>query len=50
MLYLTALADQGNGDAAAAKKAGVEAADFNALSPTYGYVRSKAKAMLKTAN
>jgi hypothetical protein len=50
VLYLTALADQGNGDVAAAKKAGVEAADFNALSPTYGYVRSKAKAMLKTAN
>ena len=50
VLYLTALADQGMGDLAAAKKAGVEAADFNALSPTYGYVRGKAKAMVKTAN
>jgi hypothetical protein len=26
--------------------AGVQAADFNALSPTYGYVRGKAKAMV----
>ena len=29
-----------------AKQAGVLAADFNGLSPTYGYVRGKAKAMV----
>ena len=32
----------------AAKEVGVKAADFNGLSNTYGYVREKAKAMLKT--
>jgi tetratricopeptide (TPR) repeat protein len=46
VLYLTAVALQSKGDVQAAKQAGVEAADFNALSPTYGYVRTKAKAML----
>jgi tetratricopeptide (TPR) repeat protein len=50
VLYLTAVADQGRGDLLAAKQAGGQAADWNALSPTYGYVRGKAKAMLKTAN
>jgi len=50
VLYLTALADQGKGDLLAAKQASVQAADWNALSPTYGYVRGKAKAMLKTAD
>ena len=34
------------GDAAKAKQAGVQAADFNGLSPNYGYVRGKAKAMV----
>ena len=38
------------GDLAAAKQASAQAADFNGLSPTYGYVRGKAKAMLKTAD
>jgi hypothetical protein len=33
----------------AAKQLGVQAADFNGLSNTYGYVRGKAKAMLKAA-
>jgi tetratricopeptide (TPR) repeat protein len=50
VLYLTALAEQGSGDPLAAKKSSALAADWNALSPTYGYVRGKAKAMLKTAN
>jgi tetratricopeptide (TPR) repeat protein len=49
VLYLTAVALQGKGDALAAKQVGVKAADFNGLSNTYGYVRGKAKAMLKTA-
>jgi len=46
VLYLTALALQGAGDAAKAKVVGAQAADFNALSATYGYVRGKAKAMI----
>ena len=50
VLYLTALADQGKGDLLAAKQASAQAADWNALSPTYGYVRGKAKTLLKTAN
>jgi tetratricopeptide (TPR) repeat protein len=49
VLYLTAMALQGKGDVLAAKQVGVQAADFNGLSNTYGYVRGKAKAMLKTA-
>jgi tetratricopeptide (TPR) repeat protein len=49
VLYLTAVALQGKGDVLAAKEVGVKAADFNGLSNTYGYVRGKAKAMLKTA-
>jgi tetratricopeptide (TPR) repeat protein len=48
VLYLTALALQGAGDAAKARELGAKAADFNALSPTYGYVRGKAKAMITT--
>ena len=48
VLYLTAVALQGKGDLLAAKQAGVKAADFNGLSNSYGYVREKAKAMLKT--
>jgi tetratricopeptide (TPR) repeat protein len=47
VIYLTAVAYKGKGDLQAAKQAGVEAADFNGLSPTYGYVREKAKAMVK---
>jgi Flp pilus assembly protein TadD len=48
VLYLTAVALQGRGDLQGAKEAGVQAADFNGLSNTYGYVRGKAKAMLTT--
>jgi hypothetical protein len=46
VLYLLAVALQGQGDLQAAKDTGAQAADFNALSNTYGYVRGKAKAML----
>ncbi len=49
VLYLTATALQGKGDLLAAKQVGTQAADFNGLSNTYGYVRGKAQAMLKTA-
>jgi tetratricopeptide (TPR) repeat protein len=49
VLYMTAIALQGKGDVLAAKQMGVQAADFNGLSNTYGFVRGKAKAMLKTA-
>ena len=45
VLYLVAVALQGKGDARAAKDAAVQAADWNALSNTYGYVRGKARAM-----
>jgi tetratricopeptide (TPR) repeat protein len=47
VLYLAAVAYKGEGNLQAAKQAGVLAADFNGLSATYGYVREKAKAMLK---
>jgi tetratricopeptide (TPR) repeat protein len=46
VLYLTAVALQSSGDAARAKEVGAQAADFNGLSATYGYVRGKAKAMV----
>jgi tetratricopeptide (TPR) repeat protein len=47
VLYLTALALQGEGDHTSARQVGEKAADFNGLSNTYGYVRGKARAMLK---
>jgi tetratricopeptide (TPR) repeat protein len=47
VLYLTALALQAEGDLAAARQLGEKAADFNGLSNTYGYVRDKARAMVK---
>ena len=51
VLYLPARrADRARATRQAAKEAGAQAADFNALSPTYGYVRGKAKAMLQTAD
>ena len=50
MLYLLAVAAPRQGDLVEAKQASVQAADFNALSPTYGFVRGKAKAMLQTAD
>jgi tetratricopeptide (TPR) repeat protein len=46
VLYLTALALQGKGDAAKAREVCKRAADFNELNPNYAYVRAKAKAML----
>lgn len=46
VVYLLAVALQGKGDARAAKDAAVQAADWNALSNTYGYVRGKARAMV----
>jgi tetratricopeptide (TPR) repeat protein len=46
VLYLSAVALQGKGDLQAAKDATVQAADFNGLSNTYGYVRGKARAMM----
>jgi tetratricopeptide (TPR) repeat protein len=46
VLYLLAVALQGKGELQAAKDTGAQAADFNALSNTYGFVRGKAKAML----
>ena len=48
VVYLLAVALQGKGEAEAAKTAAVQAADWNALSNTYGYVRGKAKAMATT--
>lgn len=46
VLYLTAVALRDKGDLAKSKEVGILAADFNALSGTYGYVRGKAKAMV----
>jgi tetratricopeptide (TPR) repeat protein len=46
VLYLLAVAYQGKGDAQKAKEVGTQAADFNGLSATYGFVRGKARAML----
>jgi tetratricopeptide (TPR) repeat protein len=46
VLYLSALALRGAGDKAAAREAGTKAADFNGLSPTYGYVRTKARTLV----
>jgi len=45
VVYLTAVALRGKGDLQAAKETGLEAADFNGLSATYGYVRAKARAL-----
>lgn len=46
VVYLLATALDGKGQTREAKQAAVAAADWNALSNTYGYVRGKAKAML----
>jgi tetratricopeptide (TPR) repeat protein len=46
VIYLTAVALQGKGDLQAAAEAAAQAADFNGLSNTYGYVRGQAKAMV----
>ena len=45
VLFLLAAALKGKGDAAAAKQVATAAADWNALSNTYGYVRTKARAI-----
>jgi tetratricopeptide (TPR) repeat protein len=45
VLYVLATALQAKGDAQAAKQAAAQAADWNALSGTYGYVRGKARAI-----
>jgi tetratricopeptide (TPR) repeat protein len=47
VLYLLALALEGGGDQKTAQEVAAKAADFNGLSPTYGYVRGKARAMVK---
>lgn len=47
VLYLLALALEGEGDQKTAQEVAARAADFNGLSPTYGYVRGKARAMVK---
>jgi hypothetical protein len=45
VVYLLATALAGAGDAKGAKEAAARAADWNALSNTYGFVRSKARAL-----
>jgi hypothetical protein len=45
VLYLLAVALQGKGDAARARELAAQAADFNGLSATYGFVRGKARAL-----
>jgi tetratricopeptide (TPR) repeat protein len=45
VMYLLAMALQGNGDAEKARTVATRAADFNGLSATYGFVRDKAKAL-----
>ena len=47
VLYLTAMALSGAGDAKGAREAATRAADWNALSNTYGFVRSKARTLAK---
>jgi tetratricopeptide (TPR) repeat protein len=46
VLYLTAVALQEKGDARSAKEVATQAAEFNGLSNTYGYVRSKARTLV----
>ena len=48
VVYLLATALEGKGQAREAKQAAVAAADWNALSNTYGFVRGKAKALATT--
>jgi tetratricopeptide (TPR) repeat protein len=43
VLYLTAVALQGKGDSQAAKDVATQAAEWNGLSNTYGFVRGKAR-------
>jgi hypothetical protein len=46
VLYLTAVALQGKGDRRSAKEVGTQAAGFNGLSNTYGFVRIKARKLV----
>lgn len=46
VLYLSAVALQGKGDLRSAKEVGARAAEFNGLSNTYGFVRSKARKLV----
>jgi hypothetical protein len=46
VLYLTALAHEGNGDKEQAREACERAANFNGLNFNYGYVRASAQEML----
>jgi tetratricopeptide (TPR) repeat protein len=46
VLYLTAVALQGKGDRRSAKEVGDQAAGFNGLSNTYGFVRAKARKLV----
>jgi hypothetical protein len=50
VLYLQRSPTRARATCSRAKQASGQAADWNALSPTYGYVRGKAKSMLKTAD
>ena len=48
MLYHLAVAQSSAGDAAKARATAKKAFEFNGLSLNYGYVRAKAKSLLKT--
>ena len=48
VLYLMAVALQGRGQGAQASAVAERAANFNGLSPTYGFIRTKAKAIAHT--
>jgi len=45
VLYVLAVALKGKGDTPKSEQVAARAANFNGLSPTYGFVRTKAKAM-----
>jgi tetratricopeptide (TPR) repeat protein len=50
VVYLLAVALEAKGEGVAAKQTAATAADWNALSNTYGYVRGKARALATTKN
>ena len=50
VLYLLAVALQGKGDHEQARSVAARAANFNGLSPTYAFVRAKAKALSAPAS
>jgi tetratricopeptide (TPR) repeat protein len=49
VLYLLAVALEGKGDRESAKELARQAADFNGLSNTYGYVRARARRLVSGA-